>query len=75
MQLTYKQAIEMAEEQALNVVFEQNKYELTKKRFYYDLAVLGIGANKTTFSTAEGIKIESVDPANLVYSYTDSIFR
>ena len=33
---------------------------------------MGIGANKTTFSTAEGIKIEYVDPANLVYSYTDS---
>jgi hypothetical protein len=72
MQLTYKQAVEMAEEQALKVVFEQNKYELTKKRFYYDLAVLGIGAAKTTFSTSEGIKIEYVDPANLVYSYTDS---
>jgi hypothetical protein len=72
MQLNYKQAVELAEEQALAVVFEQNKYELTKKRFYYDLAVLGIGATKTTFSTAEGIKIEYVDPANLVYSYTDS---
>ena len=34
MQLNYKQAVELAEEQALNVLFEGNKYELTKKRFY-----------------------------------------
>jgi len=72
MQLNYKQAVELAEEQALNVLFEGNKYELTKKRFYYDLTVLGIGAVKTNFTTAEGITINYVDPANLVYSYTDS---
>ena len=54
MQLTYKQSIELAEEQAINTVLEQNKYELIKKQFYYDLAVLGIGATKTTFNTAEG---------------------
>ena len=72
MQLTYKQSIELAEEQALNVLFEGNKYELTKKRFYHDLTVLGIGAVKTNFTTSEGVLIDYVDPANLVYSYTDS---
>ena len=72
MQLDYKQAVELAEEQALNVLFDGNKYELTKKRFYYDLTVLGIGAVKTDFTTSEGITIDYVDPANLVYSYTDS---
>jgi hypothetical protein len=72
MQLNYKQAVELAEEQALNVLFEGNKYELTKKRFYYDLTVLGIGAAKTCFNTSEGVTIDYVDPANLVYSYTDS---
>ena len=72
MQLTYKQAVEVAEEQALNVLFEGNNYELIKKRFYYDLTVLGIGAVKTSFNTSEGVTIDYVDPANLVYSYTDS---
>jgi len=72
MQLMYKQAIEIAEEQALSVLFEGNKYELTKKRFYYDLTVLGIGAVKTSFNTSEGVVIDYVDPANLVYSYSDS---
>ena len=72
MQLTYKQSIELAEEQALNVLFDGNNYELTKKRFYYDLAVLGIGAVKTNFNTSEGVTISYVDPADLVYSYTES---
>ena len=72
MQLTYKQSVEMAEEQALNVLLEGNKYELTKKRFYYDLTVLGIGAVKTSFNTSEGVTVKYVDPANLVYSYTES---
>ena len=72
MQLTYKQSVEIAEEQALKTLFEGNNYELIKKRFYYDLAVLGIGATKTSFNTSEGVVIDYVDPANLVYSYTDS---
>ena len=72
MQLTYKQAVEIAEEQALNVLMEGNNYELTKKRFYYDLTVLGIGAVKTSFNTSEGVTVDYVDPADLVYSYTDS---
>jgi hypothetical protein len=72
MQLNYKQAVELAEEQALNILFEGNKYELIKKQFYYDLTVCGIGAVKTSFNTSEGITIDYVDPANLVYSYTES---
>ena len=72
MQLSYKQAVELAEEQALKVLFEGNNYELTKKRFYYDLTVLGIGCVKTSFNTSEGVTIDYVDPANLVYSYSDS---
>jgi len=72
MQLTYKQAVEIAEEQAINTLLEGSRYELTKKRFYYDLTVLGIGAVKTSFNTSEGAIVEYVDPANLVYSHTDS---
>ena len=72
MQLTYKQAVELAEEQAINVVLNGNRYDLTRRRVNYDLTVLGIGCVKTTFSKAEGIKVDYVDPANLVYSYTES---
>jgi len=72
MQLTYKQGIEIAEEQAINTLLESSDYELVKKRFYYDLTVLGIGAVKTSFNTSEGVKIEYVDPGSLVYSHTES---
>ena len=72
MQLEYKQAVEIAQEQALALLFEGSNYELIKKRFYRDLTVLGIGAVKTNFTTSEGATVEYVDPANLVYSYTDS---
>ena len=72
MQLDYKQSIEIAEEEAINNVFDYNKYDLLKKRLDYDLAVLGIGAVKNSFNTSEGIKIDYVDPADLVYSYTES---
>ena len=72
MQLNYKQEVELAEEQALTTLLEGNRYDLISKRVYYDLTVLGIGAVKNTFNTSEGVKVEYVDPANLVYSYTDS---
>ena len=72
MQLSYKQAVEIAEEQALNVLLDGNKFDLTKRRFYYDLTVLGIAAVKTGFNTSEGATVDYVDPAKLIYSYTDS---
>ena len=72
MQLSYKQAVELAEEQAINVVLEGNKYDLTRRRINYDLTVLGIGAVKTTFCKSSGVKVDYVDPANMVYSYTES---
>ncbi len=70
MQLTYKQSIEIAEEEAINNTLEFNKYELIRKRVSEDLVVLGIGAVKTDFNLSEGVTIKYVDPANLVYSYT-----
>ena len=72
MQLNYKQAVELAEEQAIHTILKGNRYENTKKRVNYDLTVLGIGAVKHSFSQSEGVKVDYVDPANLVYSYTES---
>ena len=72
MQLDYKQSIEIAEEEAINNVLDYNKYHLLKKRLDYDLTVIGIAAVKNSFNTSEGIKLEYVDPSDLVYSYTES---
>ena len=72
MQLNYKQAVEVAEEQALNVLLENSDYDLIRRRTLYDIATIGMGATKTTFNWSDGAKVEYVDPANLVYSYTES---
>ena len=71
MQLSYKQGVELAEEQALNTLLNGNNYELIRKRVNYDLTVLGIGCVKNSFTKSEGVKIDYVDPANIVYSYTE----
>ena len=76
MQLNYKPAIEIAEEEAINTVFAENHYEDTRKRIDYDQTVLGIGVAKHEFLPGSGIEISYVDPANVVYSYTeDPYFR
>tara|TARA_R100000654_G_scaffold11724_1_gene25658 strand:- start:1640 stop:4051 length:2412 start_codon:yes stop_codon:yes gene_type:complete len=72
MQLDYKQSIEIAEEEAINSIFDANKYEYLSKRVNRDLVTIGIGAVKNSFNKSEGIKIEYVDPADLIYSYSDS---
>jgi len=71
MQLKYKQAIEIAEEEAISTVFAQNKYNLTRRRINMDLVTIGIAACKTNFNTANGITVDYVDPAYMVYSYTE----
>mgnify|MGYP000851624337 FL=1 len=71
MQIGYKQSIEIAHEQAIDNVFKHNNYPELKKRLDYDQTVLGIAAAKHSFNNTDGIKLDYVDPANLVYSYTD----
>ena len=71
MQLSYKQSIEIAEEEAIANVLANNKYHETKRRLLYDLVVLGIACSKTNYNTSNGITVDYVDPANLVYSYTE----
>jgi hypothetical protein len=71
LQMNFKQSVEVAEEEVINQVLEKNKFDLTRRRLSYDLTVLGIGCVKTNWNKAEGVKVEYVDPANLVYSYTE----
>jgi len=71
MQLSYKQSIEIAEEEAINTILKTNKFDLTRKRLNYDLTTIGIGAVKTSFNPTEGIVVDYVDPAYMVYSYTE----
>ena len=72
MQLSYKQGIEIAEEIAINTLLDGNNYDLIKRRTYQDLTTLGIGAVKNNFNESEGVTVDYVDPAYMVYSYTES---
>jgi len=71
MQLNYKPAIEIAEEEAINTILEENKYLDLRKRLDYDLTVLGISVAKHEFLPGSGVQVSYVDPANVVYSYTE----
>lgn len=71
MQLNYKPAIEIAEEEAINTILEENHYVDLRKRFDYDLTVLGIAIGKHEFLKGSGVEVSYVDPANVVYSYTE----
>mgnify|MGYP003143582040 FL=1 len=71
MQLNYKPAIEIAEEEAINTILEENHYIDVRKRVDYDMTVLGIGVAKHQFLKGSGVEIDYVDPANVVYSYTE----
>ena len=71
MQLNYKQSVEIAEEEVINNILDFNKYELTKKRLVEDIVTIGIGAVKTSFNKSEGVVVDYVNPANMVWSYTN----
>ena len=71
LQLSYKQSIEIAEEEAISQVLAQNKFELLKRRINLDLVTLGIAAAKTCFNPSNGITLDYVDPAYMIYSYTE----
>ena len=71
MNLNYKPAIEIAEEEAIDTMFSENHYEDIRKRIDYDQMVIGIGIAKHEFLPGAGVKVSYVDPANVVYSYTE----
>ena len=71
MQLNYKPAIEIAEEEAINTILDENKYLDLRKRIDYDMATIGIGVAKHEFLLGSGVQVSYVDPANVVYSYTE----
>lgn len=74
MQLKYKPAIEIAEEEAINTIFDENHYQDIRKRLDYDAATIGIAIAKHQFLPGAGVKIDYVDPSNVVYSYTEDPF-
>jgi len=71
LQLTYKQSIEIAEEEVIDQILAKNKYDLVRKRLNEDLVILGIAAVKTTWNKSEGVVVDYCDPSRMVWSYTE----
>jgi len=71
MNLNYKPAIEIAEEEAIDTMFEENHYNDIRKQLDYDSTVIGMAVAKHEFLPGSGVQISYVDPANVVYSYTE----
>ena len=71
MNLNYKPAIEIAEEEAIDTMFEENHYQDIRKQLDYDAMVIGMSVAKHEFLPGAGVEISYVDPANVVYSYTE----
>ena len=71
MNLNYKPAIEIAEEEAIDTMFEENHYNDIRKQLDYDSTVVGMAVAKHEFLPGSGVQISYVDPANVVYSYTE----
>ena len=71
MNLNYKPAIEIAEEEAVDTMFSENHYDDIRKQIDYDSTVIGMSVAKHEFLPGAGVQISYVDPANVVYSYTE----
>ena len=71
MQMKYKPAIEIAAEESINTILNQNHYNDIRKRCDYDLMTVGVAMCKHQFLPGQGVQIDYVDPANVVYSYTE----
>ena len=71
MEMNYKPAIEIAEETAINTILDANHYDDIRKQLDYDQTVLGVSVAKHEFLKGAGVTLSYVDPANVVYSYTE----
>lgn len=72
MEFEFKPPIEQAVEVAVETVFKENNYnEVTRRRIEKDIIEIGVGFGKHRFIPGDGIKVEYVDPANLIWSYTE----
>lgn len=69
--LNYKQRVEIAAETTISQILENNRYNEIRKRLSRDLIEIGIASAKHSFDPNRGVKIEYVDPANVIQSYSE----
>ena len=71
MSLNYKQLAEIAAETTVEYVFESNNYHNLKRRLTRDIVEVGMACAKHDFDPQKGVVVKYVDPAELIYSYTE----
>tara|TARA_R110000850_G_scaffold273392_3_gene409763 strand:+ start:2686 stop:4968 length:2283 start_codon:yes stop_codon:yes gene_type:complete len=69
MQLKYKQAIEIAMEEGIELTFYLNDWEEIKKGVIRDIIDINFGGTKTSVEDGQ-LRIRRVDPANLITSHS-----
>lgn len=75
MNLKYKPSIEISEELAIQSIFNENRFDdTTKFKMGMDAVDVGMVTAKHRFDHKDGIKLEYVDPADLIWSYTEDPF-
>lgn len=70
MELKYKPSIEIAEETAIDNIFEMNDFKVTQRRCDLDQITLGLSFTKHEFRKNEGLVTQYVDPSSMVWSET-----
>jgi len=69
MQLDYKQAVEIAMEEGIELTFYLNDWEEIKKRVLRDIIDINMGGTKTSVEDGK-LRIRYVDPSNLITSHS-----
>lgn len=69
MSLEYKPNIEIAMEEAIKYTLNINEYDEEQKQLLKDLVEIGVCAVHHSTDPSKGLKVESVDPADMVWSY------
>lgn len=71
MSTNYKMTIEIALEQAIQFTLDLNRFDREIfSKLVDDILTLGIGGCRVSTHPTQGIVVRSIDPINVVYSYT-----
>jgi hypothetical protein len=71
MNLKYKPSIEIAEEVAIDTILKMSDFKLIEEMIDKDETEIGVSWVKHEFLAGEGVRVEYVDPANMIWSYSE----
>jgi hypothetical protein len=71
MNLKYKASIEIAEEIAIDTILKMSDFKLIEEMIDKDQTEIGVSWVKHQFLAGEGVRVEYVDPANMIWSYSE----